>query len=87
MVKIKDLVWDDWNRSHISRHGVSEQEVEEVCAGKYRNQPTYGNRHLIFGRTKHDRLLTIVLAREKPDIYYVVTARDMSRRERRRFIK
>lgn len=86
-MKIKDLVWNSWNRNHIGKHDVSEQEVEEVCAGKYKNQPTYSNRYLIFGRTKQDRLLTIVLAREKPGIYYVVTARDMSRKERGRFIK
>jgi len=42
---------------------------------------------LIFGRTKEDRLLTICLAKEANGKYYVVTARDMSKKERREFIK
>lgn len=35
MVDIKGLIWDDWNRGHISRHAVSPEAVEEVCNGKH----------------------------------------------------
>jgi hypothetical protein len=29
-VTIERLHWDDWNREHIERHGVSPREVEEA---------------------------------------------------------
>lgn len=32
-MKIREVVWDDWNEEHIVRHGVEVEEVEEVLAG------------------------------------------------------
>lgn len=87
MVRVKSLIWDDWNRNHIKKHNVSEQEVEEVCRGVYKQQPAYNQRYLIFGRTNKGRQLTVVLARERKSRYYVVTARDMSPKERRMFAR
>ncbi len=29
------LAWDDWNRDHVGRHGVTPEEVEAVLAGEY----------------------------------------------------
>lgn len=29
-MRIDELVWDDWNEDHISRHGVRPEEVEEA---------------------------------------------------------
>ncbi len=86
VIKVKALTWDAENKFHINKHDVSCGEVEEVCGGIYKQQPTYNNRYLIFGKTKNNRLLTVVLARERRGVYYVVTARDMSKKERRRFI-
>ncbi len=86
MVQIKALVWDEWNSEHIKKHHVSIEEVEELCQGYYKNLPTYGERYLILGRTKAGRALTIVLARQKPGVYYLITARDMSKKERRLFL-
>ena len=87
ITKIKSLIWDQQNRNHIQKHNVSEVEVEEVCTGIFKQQPTYNERYLIFGKTIKGRLLTIVLTRKKKGAYYIITARDMSVKERRRFIK
>lgn len=86
MIRVNELIWDEWNTKHIKKHGVAKEEVEELCQGKYRQQPTYSERYLILGRIKSGRALTVVLAREKPGKYYVVTARDISKKERRRFL-
>jgi len=51
-----------------------------------KRQLTYGKRYLILGRIKSGRALTVILAREKPGKYYIVTARDMSKKERRKFL-
>ena len=29
MIKIRSLVWDEWNRNHIAKHKVSKQESED----------------------------------------------------------
>ena len=30
-IVINALIWDEWNKEHIARHGVTPEEVEEVC--------------------------------------------------------
>lgn len=81
MIKIKGLIWDDWNKQHIAKHGVSSEEVEEVCQGKYDIIESYRKRLLIVGKTKKERLLAIVLSPEDRNlelygngIYYLITA-------------
>ena len=86
MIKIRELIWDKWNINHIKKHNVTKGEIEELCSGKHKRQLTYRKRYLILGRIKSGRALTIILAREKPGKYYMVTARDMSKKERRKFL-
>ena len=86
MVVIAGLIWNEANREHIKRHRVKDGEVEEVCQGKYENQPTYGSRIMIFGKTKKGRKLTVVLIEKENHEYLVITARDMSKKERRYFL-
>ena len=85
MVRIKQLIWDDWNVEHISKHKVSINEVEEVCRLARKTFKSYKGRLIILGKTQKGRLLTIVLAPEGKGKYYVVTARDISKKERRIF--
>lgn len=83
MIKIGQLIWDDWNVEHIKKHKVAMDEVEEVCKTAKKALKAYKGRLLVLGKTKKKRLLTVVLAPEDKGKYYVVTARDMSRKERR----
>lgn len=83
MVRIKVLVWDEWNVEHIARHKVNPSEVEKAIKDKERKVlQTYQGRLLILGRVER-RLLTVILAPEDEGKYYVVTARDMSKKERK----
>ncbi len=86
MVTIKRLIWNKVNKDHIKKHGVKVSEVEEICQGEYENQPTYGNRLMIFGKTGKGRKLTIVLIEKENSNYLIITARDMSKKERRYFL-
>lgn len=62
---------------------VSPLEVEIALKDtKKQVLKTYKERLLVLGRAKK-RLLSIVLALEEKQNYYVVTARDMSKKERR----
>ena len=89
-MRIDELIWDDWNVEHIADHGVEPDEVEDVCFGRplVRRAGTtrYGlSRYHAFGQTEAGRYLFIVLDREAAGVFYVVSARDMSKRELRQY--
>jgi uncharacterized DUF497 family protein len=81
-IQVKQLIWDDWNTNHIQKHQVTIEEVELAIGTQTKTLRTYQKRFLILGRSGK-KLLTVVLAQEKNKKYYVVTARDMSQKERR----
>ena len=85
MIPIRRLVWDDWNTDHIARHAVVPDEVEEVCRGDFIVREGHSERIMLIGRTKAGRLLSVILGVEGAGIYYPVTARPASRRERRQY--
>lgn len=80
---IKQLIWDDWNVKHIGKHKVTVDEIEETCRSVKKALKTYQGRLVILGKTKKDRLLTVILAPKGKNKYYAVTARDTSKKERR----
>ncbi len=87
MIVIKTLRWDDWNRAHVARHQVTEEEVEQVRLGNYVYWATYNSRVMIVGETSKGRLLSIVLGHKGEGVFYPVTARDASRKDRRRYLE
>lgn len=66
---------------HVLKYRVKPDDVEEALKGSYIARGTYKRRILVIGKSG-SRMLSIVLNKE-PRGYYVVTARDASRRERR----
>lgn len=81
-ILVKELVWDRINLEHIKKHKVSKEEVEEAQEIIYHRR-TYGGKYLATGRSS-SRLITIILRRKGLGKYYVVTARDASKKERRK---
>jgi len=78
---VKGLIWEDWNKKHLSNHKVAIKEVEEVCRGKYKVIKSYRKRIQMSGKTKDSRKLTIILSPEDRNlriygegIYYLITA-------------
>jgi len=59
------------------------QEVYESCHSQLKVLKTYKGRILVIGKTKTNRLITTVLSPEGNNVYFVVTARDTNRKERR----
>ena len=81
MFEVKGLVWDDWNKEHIVKHGVSKEEVEEACKDEYQVIESYRKRILLVCKTKSGRTLAVVLSPEDRNsqpyvngIYYAITA-------------
>lgn len=81
-IKVKSLIWDNWNLEHIKKHRVGEKEVEIVVENLSYHKQTYNNRYLLVGRSG-SRILSVVLKRQDKTTYYVVTARDASQKEKR----
>ncbi len=59
---ISKLTWDEWNITHISRHDVTKDEIEEVCLGEVMTSETYNGRFRLIGSTGSGRVLTIIIA-------------------------
>lgn len=81
---IKKIGWNESTVSHIARHGVSPEEVEWACfnASPYILR-SRRHRYIALGQTESRRYLTIVfkyLGRNQAEI---ITARAMSKAEKR----
>ena len=88
-MKIREFVWPEDRIDHIARHGVTPEEVEEVCFGRSLvlraksegENPVY----YILGRTDAGRYLFCVIIHFPEGKGYPVTARPMTDKEKRRY--
>ncbi len=83
LYNIEELVWDEYNLEHIKKHKVTKFEIEEACFKPMCSFKSYQQRLIFVGETKDGRLLSLVLAEKSKGVYYLVTARDTSRKERK----
>lgn len=81
-IKIKEIVWDEWNLDHVKKHNVSIDEIIEVSKKIIYHRQTYKERYLVICRGSK-RLITLILKRESSGKYYLITARDSSKKERK----
>jgi uncharacterized DUF497 family protein len=79
-----ERLWDDWNSSHIEKHGVGIEEAEQALFGIPVVRETYKGRFQFIGPTVEGRVLTVIVGPhpETPGLYYVFSARPASRKER-----
>lgn len=80
---VRRLVWNEYNRAHVRKHNVVEYEVEIAGEHIIYHQKSYAGRYLVIGRSKK-RLLALVLKRRSTKSYLVITARDASKKERKK---
>jgi len=81
--------WDDANCDHIAEHGVEPEEAEEALLDPGRvPAPAYDDageeRRAILGKTGDGRLLFVIFTHRRRYIR-VITARDATTPERRRY--
>ena len=77
--------WDEANIEHIGRHRFAPDEVEEVFAEGCAVRRGRGGRHLAYGRTLDGRMTIVVFQRLRGRHIRVITAREMTDNERRRY--
>ena len=82
-IELSELQWDEFNVEHIAKHDVSIVETQEACQNRIDVLSGYNGRQMLFGKTNKGRYVTVILARKFDNTYYVVTARDTSKKERR----
>ena len=80
-IKVKEIVFDAWNIKHVRKHNVKPEEIFEAARNLIYHRVTYKNRYLAIGISEK-RLITLILKRENTGRYYLVTARDASKKER-----
>jgi len=80
---IRGFVWDDENVAHIARHAVSPDEVEAALVGDPVVSRGPDHRYLAYGRTESDRWVFAVYVTRPRGRVRVLTARDMTEREKR----
>ncbi|MBI1742177.1 BrnT family toxin [Candidatus Acetothermia bacterium] len=80
------LVWDERNVAHIARHGVraaEAAEAEEVCRRESKVVLRASKeRYIVLGITQAGRYLAVILTFPIRGRARVVTARDMTAKER-----
>lgn len=82
-IKVEVLVWDNQNAVHIQRHSVTKAEVEVAILNFVYHEQARSGRYLLVGRSGR-RILSVILDRKSAKTYYVVTARDASKKERKK---
>ena len=83
-LKAKDLIWEKGNREHIKKHNLNPRQVEQVLSDKNKIEDKgHSGRLSIIGRCGK-RLLAVFIVPEGKK-FYVVTARDASRKERQSY--
>ncbi len=77
------LIWDDFNRDHLNKHSVSVKEAEEACHNILGKFPAKNDRFLLIGKTKNNLVISMIAAIKGAKSIYIVTARDISKNEKK----
>lgn len=86
-MRIRLFVVESGREEHIARHGVTLEEVDELVEGRFLAERTREDRYLVVGQTQAGRYLSIVIADRSGGVFALVTARDSTDNERRRYQK
>lgn len=86
VIKISNFHWDESNVSHIARHNITPDEVEEAFLDAIHRKGREG-RLLSYGKTDAGRYIFIVAVLSGGSVLRVITARDMTKSERRYYLQ
>lgn len=83
-IKVKKLVWADWNIKHVKeKHNLTVEEAETAAKNLVAHKKGYKGRYIVIGRSGK-RIVAVIVVREKIGQYFAVTARDANKEERER---
>lgn len=88
-MRIRELIWPKNRIDHIARHGVTPEEVEEVCFGRplVQRAKSEGTNpaYYVLGQTGAGQYLFCVVIQFPDGRGYPVTARPMTDKEKHRY--
>ena len=84
-MKVDGLIFNQVNIEHIARHNVLPTEVKQLLEGETLFLKAKLERIMAIGQTKKGRSLAVILEKVRGNTYFVVTARDADRKERRMY--
>lgn len=88
-MRIYEFIWNEEQISHISRHNVTPEEVEEACFSPALVQRTKSEGanpvYYVLGQTQSGRYLFCVVIQFPGGKAYPVTARPMTNKEKQRY--
>jgi hypothetical protein len=87
---VRKLIWDAWNIEHIARRKISPLNIEWLLSNvnpRPRFQKSYSGTIAAWGKDESERYLLVVLASRDSGVYYPVTARPMTAREKNQFLR
>ena len=81
--------WNEWNEAHIGKHGIAPEEAEMVVRNAKSPYPRYreDGKWLVWGRGLGGRLIQVIFVIDDDDCIFVIHARSLTDREKRRFRK
>lgn len=79
--------WNDWNLEHVAGRGVDPAEAEQVVSSARAPWPRVreDDKWLVWGPGRGGRLLQVVFLLDEDDAVYVIHARPLTDREKRRY--
>ena len=81
-IVVREILWDAWNLEHIKKHRVTQNEIIVSIRNASYHKRAHSGRYLTVGRAGK-RIITVILRRKRQMAYYLVTARDANRKERK----
>lgn len=78
--------WNPWNIDKVTLHGVVPEEAEHVVESAASPYPRYrqDDKFLVWGKTSAGRLVQVVYVLDEDDCVFVIHARPLTDREKRR---
>jgi uncharacterized DUF497 family protein len=79
--------WNDWNIQHVAEHGVDLDEAEGVVRDAEPPWPLFrgDERFLVWGLGRGDQPLQVVFVLDPDDTAYIIHARPLTEKEKRRY--
>lgn len=72
-MQVRGWIWDERNRAHIARHGVHEDEAEQVPESAGLTETVEAGKLLAWGKTVEGRYLVVVYTVREDRRAYVIT--------------
>ena len=79
--------WHEWNIEHIGTHGVSPNEAEAVVRRAVQPYPRKldDDKWLVWGQGRGGRFLQVIFVLDEDESVFVIHARLLTDREKRRY--